>query len=164
MTIRVKRREVFATEVSVESPWVSLVRSVTNPDWFSKGICRGEDPEVFFPPPSQRADKAREICERCPVMRDCGDWATENGIADGIWGGMTHEERRYVRKTVRGIKREQTPQEAEAWDRRRRILEMCQLNTPLTHAEIGERFGVDRRTIDRDMRVLRAKGMLPKYE
>src|SRR5580704_16514573 len=31
---------------------------------------------------------ATKICNACPVQRECINWAMENGIKDGIWGGM----------------------------------------------------------------------------
>ena len=52
-------------------------------------------------PPSSRcpADheaiaEAKELCGLCPVRRDCLDYALENVLKEGIWGGLTEAERR----------------------------------------------------------------------
>ena len=38
-------------------------------------------------------DKAKGICAACPVRSDCLAHAVVNGERDGIWGGLTEEER-----------------------------------------------------------------------
>lgn len=158
--IRGAARGILATEKRFASPIEELQRAVANPEWFQHAICKDEDPEVFFPAPSESSRRAREVCERCPVMQECGDWAIVEGIRDGVWGGLSPQERAVIRRQI-NPGHQPKRQEAEAWARRRRIVEMRHVNTPLSHAEIGEKFGVDKRTIDRDMRILRKKGMLP---
>lgn len=76
------------------------------PDFAPQGVqlaCRepGVDPEVFFPLPHDSGDEAKAICRRCPVEVDCGDWATWNLVADGIWGGLSPEQRKARRKAWR---------------------------------------------------------------
>lgn len=66
-------------------------------DWHGRGLCVGEDPEVFFPSHGDPGTKAREICTACAVREQCLDYAVE---ADefGIWGGLDQQERRNLRK------------------------------------------------------------------
>jgi len=66
-------------------------------DWHGRGLCVGEDPDVFFPSQGAPGTKARKICAACPVHQDCLEYATE---ADefGIWGGLDQQERRNLRK------------------------------------------------------------------
>lgn len=79
-----------------------------NPDehWTDYAACHGVDPELFFPigyvgPLLERQQvMAKEVCARCPVTRDCLDWALRAGEPDGIWGGTTPEERRFLRRRV----------------------------------------------------------------
>lgn len=37
------------------------------------------------------------LCEGCPVLEACGDWALANLKQEGIMGGMTHDTRKRVR-------------------------------------------------------------------
>jgi Transcription factor WhiB len=47
-------------------------------------------------------ERAKAICRICPVRMPCLQWAVENGEKNGIWGGMTSEERtRMVNGTPR---------------------------------------------------------------
>lgn len=76
-----------------------------NVSWFADSACRqpGVDPELFFPVgeaglASRQIAEAKAICARCPVAAQCRDWALRTGETDGIWGGMTLEERRKARQ------------------------------------------------------------------
>ena len=68
---------------------VTMPGPITPPlgDWHGRGLCIGEDPDIFFPAHGHPATKAREICAACLAHRDCLEYATE---ADefGIWGGL----------------------------------------------------------------------------
>jgi WhiB family redox-sensing transcriptional regulator len=72
-------------------------------DWRHRAKCKNEDPELFFPVGSgpaalaQTAD-AVAVCRRCPVASDCLAWALATGQDDGIWGGMTEDGRRLLRR------------------------------------------------------------------
>lgn len=73
--------------------------SDTADDWREQAACRSEDPELFFPlgnsdPALIQTERAREVCRRCPVAAACLTWAVDNDIPDGIWGGMSEQERR----------------------------------------------------------------------
>lgn len=62
--------------------------------WRDKGLCRGADPEIFFPLDSDDAAEAKEICARCPVREACSEYAIANHERIGVWGGLTERERR----------------------------------------------------------------------
>lgn len=66
-------------------------------DWRSRGLCVGEDPDMFFPSHGEPGTKARQICDGCAVRDQCLDYAVE---ADefGIWGGLDQQERRNLRR------------------------------------------------------------------
>lgn len=73
--------------------------SDTADDWRNRAACRSEDPELFFPlgnsdPALIQTERARAVCNRCPVIDACLRWAVDNDIPDGIWGGMSESERR----------------------------------------------------------------------
>lgn len=73
--------------------------------WKDAAACRDEDTELFFPA-GQSAEFARQIatakriCARCPVGRQCLNWALDGPETYGIWGGLTEDERRLMRRRV----------------------------------------------------------------
>jgi len=48
------------------------------------------------PSPVQEA-RAKAVCATCQVLDECRSYALKAGEADGIWGGLTPEERRRCR-------------------------------------------------------------------
>ena len=69
-------------------------------DWQGRGLCIGEDPDLFFPSHGDPGAQARGICAACPVRDDCLSYASD---ADelGIWGGLDQEERRNLKRRQR---------------------------------------------------------------
>lgn len=72
--------------------------------WRSKAACLGHDTELFFPagctgPAQEQAEQAVAICRQCPVITQCLDWAVTTGQDDGIWGGLTEDQRRALRRS-----------------------------------------------------------------
>ncbi len=72
-------------------------------DWRHKARCRDEDPELFFPvgnngPAQDQIKEAKLVCASCPVVLDCLEWALKSGQDAGIWGGMTDDERRALKR------------------------------------------------------------------
>ena len=72
-------------------------------DWRHRAVCREEDPELFFPigttgPALLRSEEAKAVCRRCPVMEQCLQWALETGQDAGVWGGMSEDERRAMKR------------------------------------------------------------------
>lgn len=76
-------------------------------DWRDRAACRDEDPELFFPvsdvgPGARQAAEAKSVCDRCPVRLACLEFALDNGLDHGIFGGMTERERRKVARRSAG--------------------------------------------------------------
>ena len=72
-------------------------------DWRNRAACRMEDPELFFPngnsgPWVHVIEEAKAVCRRCPVMDQCLQWALETGQDSGVWGGLSEDERRAMRR------------------------------------------------------------------
>jgi WhiB family transcriptional regulator, redox-sensing transcriptional regulator len=110
------RFAVTAARVSIEQPRTDrpartvlemtdtrrLPKPVANEwDWQLKGSCQGLNSNVFFHPDgergsarSRRADRAKAICQRCPVLEQCRRHALSAREPYGVWGGLTEEERR----------------------------------------------------------------------
>jgi WhiB family transcriptional regulator, redox-sensing transcriptional regulator len=76
-------------------------------DWRHEAACREVDPELFFPigntgPALLQIEEAKQVCRRCSVMEECLRWAIESGQDAGVWGGMSEDERRALkRRTIR---------------------------------------------------------------
>ncbi len=73
-------------------------------NWRDEAACVGVDPDLFFPskrggfPPDQ-IERARKVCHGCPAIMRCLQYAVEEDIRYGIWGGLTEKERA-MRKTA----------------------------------------------------------------
>jgi WhiB family redox-sensing transcriptional regulator len=76
-------------------------------DWRHNAACLTEDPELFFPigntgPAIQQIEEAKAVCRRCTVATICLQWALENNQDSGVWGGLSEDERRSLkRRTAR---------------------------------------------------------------
>ena len=47
-------------------------------------------------------EEAKSVCRRCPVIEPCLQWALESGQDAGVWGGLSEDERRALkRRTAR---------------------------------------------------------------
>ncbi|MGH3921353.1 MAG: WhiB family transcriptional regulator [Pseudonocardiaceae bacterium] len=73
------------------------------PVWHAEAACAELPTDEFFPLGSTGAAldqiaRAKAICAGCPVAVGCLDYALDTGQADGVWGGMTEEERRIERR------------------------------------------------------------------
>ncbi|MGA0803208.1 MAG: WhiB family transcriptional regulator, partial [Ilumatobacteraceae bacterium] len=45
-------------------------------------------------------DRAKQVCDECPVKIECLDFAIETNQDSGIWGGTSEEERRDIRRRI----------------------------------------------------------------
>ena len=93
--------------------------------------CRDADTELFFPVGTGRlavaeAQRAKQICARCPVQRECLRYALATGQEFGIWGGYDENERRPLHlawRKGRGVRRQPGPddghmeKEIQSWFR-----------------------------------------------
>jgi WhiB family redox-sensing transcriptional regulator len=73
-------------------------------DWRQKAACIDEDPELFFPvgttgPALEQLERAKAVCQRCPVINECLEWALQTNQDAGVWGGLSEEERRALRRS-----------------------------------------------------------------
>lgn len=91
-----------------------LARTNGDESWRAEAACRpgsGHSPDLWFPkpPPSQYSTRAEAntarrrrkeqeqqaiaICKQCPVRHECAEYADINDEENGIWGGMTPNQR-----------------------------------------------------------------------
>jgi WhiB family redox-sensing transcriptional regulator len=64
--------------------------------WMGKGKCRDMDPAVFFPSDGIGVQIAQKTCSECPVQSPCLEYALENRVDHGVWGGTSERERRRI--------------------------------------------------------------------
>ncbi|QRV02575.1 WhiB family transcriptional regulator [Arcanobacterium phocisimile] len=72
-------------------------------DWRHDAACLDEDPELFFPVGSSAAamaqtERAKGICCTCDVAEICLQWALSTNQDAGVWGGLSEDERRSVKR------------------------------------------------------------------
>lgn len=72
-------------------------------DWRHKAACLSKDPELFFPigntgPALAQIEDAKRICRRCLVREECLQWALDAGQDHGVWGGLSEDERRAMKR------------------------------------------------------------------
>ncbi len=66
--------------------------------WMARGNCRYEPPSTFFPSDGVGVEAAKRLCETCSVKEQCLEYALENRIDHGVWGGTSERQRRRILK------------------------------------------------------------------
>lgn len=72
-------------------------------DWRHEAACLDEDPELFFPigntgPALLQIEEAKLVCATCKVRELCLQWALDAGQDHGVWGGLSEDERRALKR------------------------------------------------------------------
>jgi WhiB family redox-sensing transcriptional regulator len=71
-------------------------------DWRHEAACRGaEEPDLWHPAGSTglallQIREAKAVCRGCPAMERCAEYALDRRITDGVWGGLSEDERRSI--------------------------------------------------------------------
>jgi WhiB family redox-sensing transcriptional regulator len=78
--------------------------------WRNRSACLDEDPELFFPigntgPALLQEEEAKVICRPCEVLETCLQWANEFGRDAGVWGGLSEDERRALKRREARVRR-----------------------------------------------------------
>lgn len=81
----------------------SLALAAAEETWRDHALCRNTDPELFFPVGTTghaltSIEHAKRVCDECKVTSECLDFALETNQDSGIWGGLSEEERRAIRR------------------------------------------------------------------
>ena len=74
--------------------------------WMEGAACAGHEfPEMWFPfrdiYDDSKRRRAIEICGGCPVQVQCLEYALPLAELDGIWGGLTMDQRRDLRRKAK---------------------------------------------------------------
>lgn len=92
--------------MKTEQLYIRLAEAIRDAD--ETPGCQTSDPEAFFPEVGQNFATtleqrwAVEICNRCPVKTECGEYAIAANEQWGLWGGLTPRERQQIRNKGRG--------------------------------------------------------------
>jgi len=70
-------------------------------EWMASGSCRDVDPSLFFPSDGMGVIKAQRVCASCPVAEQCLNYALDQHIDHGVWGGKSERERRRLARSRR---------------------------------------------------------------
>jgi WhiB family redox-sensing transcriptional regulator len=62
----------------------------------AQGKCREMDPALFFPSDGIGVQLAQRTCSECQVKAPCLEYALDNHVDHGVWGGTSERERRRI--------------------------------------------------------------------
>jgi WhiB family redox-sensing transcriptional regulator len=78
---------------AIDPPRIVGKRNMWVEDWASRAACKTDTPDALFVRGAEQ-NKAKLVCNGCPVRTECLAEALDNQIEWGVWGGMTERERR----------------------------------------------------------------------
>ena len=81
----------------------SITLGAADYSWREHALCRDTDPELFFPVGTTgsalvQIAEAKRVCAECAARVECLDFALTTNQDSGIWGGLSEEERRAIRR------------------------------------------------------------------
>lgn len=82
------------------SPGLVALVELLEPAWHQHAVCRGVDPDLFYPGRGHSLAGPREVCAGCPVQTQCLDAGM--GERFGVWAGTSERQRRGLRRERRG--------------------------------------------------------------
>ncbi len=83
-------------QLAAESGMDAGRNSWWNNAWMALAKCRDMDPSLFFPSDGGGERAAQRICAVCPVKLSCLEYSIDNRMDDGVWGGTSARERRFL--------------------------------------------------------------------
>lgn len=60
------------------------------------GLCRFDDPELWFGHTVRDVTRAKRICGNCPVRLACAEAALDLEVTDGVWAGVRMPGAKYI--------------------------------------------------------------------
>lgn len=89
------------THVRPHVQWSGTASLITPEPWAQEARCTEVMPDTFFPEQGHSSRPAKDVCNGCPVIAECLDYALRNGERYGVWGGQSEHELRKLRKAAR---------------------------------------------------------------
>ena len=81
---------------SVE-PLPDISSLLRRPAWQRRAACRGRGVAEFFPPDGSSRIRAAVVCARCPVSKECLEYALCHPALKGVWAGTSERGRHRIR-------------------------------------------------------------------
>jgi WhiB family redox-sensing transcriptional regulator len=78
--------------------------------WQDEALCAQVDPEIFFPEKGGSTKNAKEVCASCPVRFECLEYALNEDLDTGVYGGLSSNERRPLHRAHRALLRAMRPE------------------------------------------------------
>lgn len=72
----------------------ALVLLPARPEWWAEAACRGRPDVNWFPTQGEPATPAKAVCASCPSREPCREFAIDEHLDVGIWGGQSARDRR----------------------------------------------------------------------
>jgi WhiB family transcriptional regulator, redox-sensing transcriptional regulator len=66
--------------------------------WTEAALCAQVDPEAWYPEKGGSARDARRVCQECPVLSECLQYALDHDERFGVWAGTTPNERQKLQR------------------------------------------------------------------
>lgn len=154
-------RELWAAEQTGLEELLAIVER-SRPAFHSDAACRESHPGVtFFPERGEDARPAKEVCAGCLSLDDCRRWSfAQDASLQGVWGGLSRQERLKARRTVAVDPRLRVPsmwddalpgpQDPAAADRASLAAELRAAGQPVN--AIAATLGVSRQAVTRYLR------------
>lgn len=113
----------------------------TPPAWQQDANCQGTSGDTFFPEKGGTAQPAKRICARCNVRTQCRQWALDTNQQHGVWGGLTEDERRKLRRGGPGQPIRHNQRRGGLAEHHQVIVDMLARDEPATWAQIADAVG-----------------------
>ncbi|MGP3999782.1 WhiB family transcriptional regulator [Streptomyces sp. 8N706] len=68
------------------------------PSWRERALCAQTGPDFFFPEAGGSTREAKQVCLACEERVPCLEYALANDERFGVWGGLSENERRRLRR------------------------------------------------------------------
>lgn len=72
--------------------------TTTDESYMKFAKCKSLDTNLFFADDVIGTNKAIAFCQTCPVKVPCGQYAMDNNIIYGVWGGLSIRARAKIKR------------------------------------------------------------------
>ena len=81
----------------------SIPLTLDRDEWRQFAECRDTDPDLFFPvgttgPAIEQIENAKAVCRECEAQVPCLEYALATNQDSGVWGGLSEDERRSLKR------------------------------------------------------------------
>jgi hypothetical protein len=126
---------------------------------FPEALCQGTY-DKFHPEPTASDEQIHElksICASCPEYLKCRDYALDQRITGGVWGGLTEAERKSIWRKEGVGTREGVPYVASE-DRLYEVVKLYEGGK--TRTGIARELGIDFIQVQRVVELAKKRGLL----